>query len=90
MGSLFIPSMKTELITDENYFLKVVHYIHANPVHHRLTKRMEEWKYSSYKIFLSTRPTKVDRDFVLNEFDGITGFIKYHEQPIDLKIKTFE
>src|SRR5438067_1961302 len=33
MGSLFIPSMKTELIEDKDSFCRVVHYIHANPVH---------------------------------------------------------
>ena len=42
MGSLFIPSMKMELINDTVYFLKVVHYIHANPVHHKFTSKMED------------------------------------------------
>ncbi len=90
MGSLFIPSMKTALIKDAQYFLKLVHYIHSNPVHHQFTKGIEDWKYSSYKIFLSNKETKIERDFVLKEFDGIEGFIKFHKQPIDLKIKTFE
>ena len=90
MGSLFIPSMKKELINDDDYFLKIVHYIHANPVHHGFRFRMEDWKHSSYKIFLSTAATKLKRDFVLNEFDGIDQFILYHQQPIDLKINTLE
>ncbi len=90
IGSLFIPSMKKELINDDDYFLKIVHYIHANPVHHGFRLRMEDWKHSSYKIFLSTAPTKLKRDFVLNEFNGIDQFILYHQQPIDLKINTLE
>lgn len=90
MGSLFIPSMKMELINDSDHFLKVVHYIHANPVHHRFTLKMEDWEHSSYNTYLNKAPTKISRDFVLNEFYGIKGFIKYHEQPIDLKINMLE
>jgi REP element-mobilizing transposase RayT len=84
-GSLFIPSMKTELIDDDNSFCKVVHYIHANPVHHGFTKKIDSWPHSSYKLFLSNSPTKIEREYVLDMFGGPEAFIKYHEQPIDLK-----
>ena len=90
MGSLFIPSMKTEPITDDNHFCKVIHYTHANPVHHGFTKNIEDWPHSSYKIFLSDKPTKLERRYVLDMFGGKTAFVKYHEQPIDLKIKYLE
>jgi len=90
MGSLFIPSMKTEPITDDNHFCKVIHYTHANPVHHGFTKTIEEWPHSSYKIFLSDRPTKLERQYVLDMFGGKAAFIKYHEQPVDLKLKYLE
>ncbi len=85
MGSLFITSMKMETVDDDNYFCKVVHYTHANPVHHRFTKKMEGWPHSSYKIFLSKGTTKLIRDYVLEKFGGLDAFIKYHEQSIDLK-----
>ena len=90
MGSLFIPSMKTEPITDDNHFCKVIHYTHANPVHHGFTKNIEDWPHSSYKMFLSDQPTKLDRQYVLDMFGGKTAFVKYHEQPIDRKIKYLE
>ena len=90
MGSLFIPSMKMEQITDDNHFCKVIHYTHANPVHHGFTKKIGEWPHSSYKIFLSESPTKLERKFVLEMFGGLNAFIKYHEQPIDLKQKFIE
>lgn len=84
-GSLFIPSMKLESINDDNSFCKVIHYTHANPVHHGFTKKMEEWLHSSYQIFFSSNPTKLERDYVLAMFGGLEAFIKYHQQPIDLK-----
>lgn len=84
-GSLFIPSMKIEEIPNDDSFCKVIQYAHANPVHHGFTKSIEAWPHSSYKIFLSKAPTKIERDYVLDMFGGLDAFIKYHKQPIDLK-----
>jgi REP element-mobilizing transposase RayT len=89
-GCLFIPSMKSELIRDDNNFCKVVHYTHANPVHHGFTKKMEEWPHSSYHAYLSEGATKLEREYVLDIFGGKNAFLKYHEQPIDLKYKFIE
>ena len=90
MGSMFIPSMKTELIEDNSSFCKRVHYTHTNLVHHGFTKRMEDWPHSSYKMFFSKSPTKLEREYVLESFGGLDAFIKYHQQPIDLKSKFLE
>ncbi len=90
MGSLFIPSMKMEEITSDNHFCKAIHYCHTNPVHHGFVKKIEDWPNSSYKIFLSNSPTKLERAYVLEMFGGLDAFIKYHEQPIDLKQKFIE
>ena len=90
MGSLFIPSMKTEPITDDNHFCKAIHYTHANPVHHGFTKKIDEWPHSSYSKFLSNTPTIIEKEYVLDMFGGLNAFIKYHEQPIDLKQRFIE
>ncbi len=84
-GSLFIPSMKMEGINDDNSFCKVIHYTHANPVHHGFTKKIEDWPHSSFQIFFSKSPTKLEREYVLDIFGGLDAFIIYHQQPIDLK-----
>ena len=90
MGSLFIPSMKMAFISSDNDLCKVVHYTHANPVHHGFTKKLEDWPHCSYKIFLSKSPTKLERDNVLEAFGGLDAFVKYPEQPINLKYKLLE
>lgn len=89
-GSLFMQNMKKQEITDDNSFCKVVHYIHANPVHHRFVKTLGIWPHTSYKIFLSSMPTKLERQYVLDMFGGLEQFIKYHEQPVDPKYKFLE
>ena len=86
-GSLFIPNMKREEVTNDGSFCKVVHYIHANPVHHQFVKAIDKWPHSSYRILLSKAVTKLDREYVLNIFGGLDWFIKYHQQPIDPKNK---
>jgi REP element-mobilizing transposase RayT len=86
-GSLFIPNMKREEVSDDSSFCKVVHYIHANPVHHQFVKTIDKWPHSSYQVFLSKAPTKLEREFVLNIFGGLDWFIKYHQQPINPKNK---
>ena len=86
-GSLFIPNMKRKEVKNEGSFCKVVHYIHSNPVHHKFVKAIDKWPYSSYQIFLSESPTKLDREHVLNIFGGLDRLIKYHQQPIDPKDK---
>ncbi len=89
-GSLFIPNMKREEVSNDGSFCKVVHYIHANPVHHQFVKTIDKWPHSSYKILLSKAVTKLDREYVLNIFGGLDWFIKYHQQPIDPKNKLLD
>ena len=85
MGSLFIPSMKTEYVEGDEAFKRVVHYIHANPVHHGFVSKMNMWKHSSYNIFLNNQETNLERAYVLNVFGGLEKFLEYHSKPIELR-----
>jgi REP element-mobilizing transposase RayT len=86
-GSLFIPNMKSEFINDESGICKVVHYIHANPVHHGFVKGLNEWKFSSYSAYLSQASTKLSKEMILDIFGSKEYFIKYHQQPVEPKCK---
>jgi len=83
MGSLFIPSMKSELIVSDDSFRRVVLYIHRNPIHHGFVKSVEDWAYSSYKIMLSDKQTKIEREYVLKIFGGIDQYILIHKRQLD-------
>ncbi len=87
MGSLFMQNMKKQEVLSDEYFCRVIHYIHANPVHHGFVKTIDKWPYSSFNSFLDNRPGFLDSEHVFDIFGGRDKFIKYHERPIDLKSK---
>jgi len=86
-GSLFVSNMKSILVEDEASLCKITYYIHANPVHHRFVKNMNEWKWSSYNSYLSESETNLSKKEILNVFGSKEYFIDYHKQPIELKYK---
>jgi len=47
-GNLFNHKFKRLEVSEPAYFLKLVHYIHLNPVEAGLCKEAGQWKYSSY------------------------------------------
>jgi REP element-mobilizing transposase RayT len=86
-GRLFMESLKRSLIQDDDYFTKVIHYIHANAVQHGICKSINEWPHSSYHAYLETGRSFMKKDEVLNWFGGLKGFIEFHQQPISLKFR---
>lgn len=46
-GALFMDYTKRRLIMQDTDFSKIIHYIHANAVHHKLVKTIDEWEHSS-------------------------------------------
>lgn len=84
-GSLFQPNFKRKAVHSDAYFGKLIHYIHANPVHHGFVKNLEIWPYSSYYTLLHYKKTLLKREYVLDWFYGREEFLNYHRQPIDLK-----
>lgn len=81
-GSLFEKHFKRIKLTDENYLKQLIIYVHLNPKHH-LNLKFEDYKFSSYSSFLSSKETKLEREEVLNLFDGIDNFIFCHHQKND-------
>lgn len=86
-GSLFLDNIKRKRIEDDQYFTKLIHYIHFNPVHHGFTKEIEDWPHSSYHAFVSDKDTKLQRQYVLDWFDGQTHFAEVHRQVPDIKFE---
>ena len=62
----------------DRYFTCLVAYIHRNPQRHGFVEDFRDWPFSSYKAVLSTRATRVQRQKVLDWFDGRTGFEQVH------------
>ena len=76
-GHLFEDRYMSEPVDDESYFLKVVRYIHLNPVKAGLCRNPEEYHYSNYSYyFCGSRYSENDLIF------GLTGkreFEQYHK-----------
>lgn len=82
-GSIFQKRFKRLKVLDDSHFTLLIHYIHHNPIHHHFTDDFAKWKYSSYKAICSHKPTKVEREAVLDWFDdgedSRNAFIVYHQ-----------
>jgi putative transposase len=83
-GSLFEGAFERKLVTSEEYFQKLIFYIHNNPVHHGFVGNMIEYPWSSYLTMITTKPTKVSRSEVLNYYGDLENFIYFHEQKQNL------
>lgn len=82
-GSLFVNRFKRKLITNQKYLLKLIHYIHFNPVMANLCEDIRDWKYSSYNAIINNSFTLLDRKQVIDLFDNKSNFIYCHKaEPI--------
>ena len=81
-GSLFEKHFKRKRLDDENYLKHLITYVHLNPKHH-LNLDFTKFKYSSYQSYLSSKETKLEREEVLELFDGLENFIYFHNQKTD-------
>ncbi len=79
-GKLFLQSFKRKEVDSDEYFTKLIHYIHSNPVHHQLTKLIKDWKHSSYNALVSNSVTLLQREAVFDWFGGKEKFILFHQE----------
>lgn len=79
-GSLFKVRFKRERITDENYLRNVIIYTHLNPVKHGFTSNYNEYKYSSFQSLISSKPTLMKRNEVLEMFGDLENFLYVHQE----------
>ena len=81
-GSVFRTNIKRKVVNNVNYFTKLIHYIHSNPVHHGFVDNINDWRFSSYQTLCTTKATRIERDKVLTWFGGAKAFIEFHQQSI--------
>lgn len=65
VGSLFQQHSKTKLLDENEYLLKVINYIHQNPVRKGLVKNIQDWEFSSYLDYAGLRNgSLVNKEFL--------------------------
>ena len=83
MGSLFIKNFKREAISDKEYFLNAIVYVHRNPIHHGFCTRYTDWSYTSYCEITSLKSEMVEVDKLLKVFENKESFVEVHRQNLD-------
>ncbi len=80
-GALFVDFIKREKFDDEEGLKEIFKNIHQMPVHRKLVENITDWKFSSYKSYLDTsKPTKINRTFMLGFFENQQDFIQFHKK----------
>lgn len=77
-GSLFVPNLKRKQVETEDSMIRLIAYIHNNPVHHHFCNTPEEWIHSSIHAYLQNKPTKIRREYITALFGGKDQLIKFH------------
>ncbi len=77
-GHLFQNRFISEPIEGEKYFLTVLRHLHRNPVEAGLVKSVSDYRWSSYREYMSSAKAEViDRDFALKLLLGRSGFVNF-------------
>lgn len=84
VGHLFQGRYKAILIDEEKYFYELVRYIVLNPVRANMVKIPGNYPWSSHREMLANNEYGIiDREDVLNRFDGVQEYEKYINQKIE-------
>ena len=68
-GSLFKRSFMRIPINSNDYLLRLIRYIHLNPVKDNFVKLPSDWKFSSYNALVSSKKTMLIRSEVIDLFE---------------------
>lgn len=82
-GKLFMLPYRRKQISDDIYYTQIIGYIHRNPIHHGIVNKLDEWKYSSYKLFLSDDYNNLKRNQVIDWFGGRSEFENFHDNFVE-------
>jgi len=82
-GSLFQKNVKRIEITDEVYLRNLIVYVNTNSSHHGIAD-FTVYKHSSYNAIISDKPTLLQRNDLLDLFDGVVNFIYMHKLKKDM------
>ena len=84
-GGLFESPFDRKVVNSDDYFTRLIWYIHSNSEKHGFVKDFREYPHSSYHSYLSMRETRLQREECLNWFEGVAKFEQFHAEIQDLK-----
>ncbi len=78
-GSLFQKNFKRKEIDSDDYFRKLLVYIHQNPARHNLNSKFSEYPYSSFAHYTKNDESFLNKGKTIELFGGIENFLGAHE-----------
>lgn len=81
-GSLFQKNFKRKEIDSDDYFRKLVVYIHQNPSHHNFNNQFSEYPFSSFADYTNKDESFLNREKTLELFGGIENLLEVHKKVI--------
>ncbi|MBI5202285.1 MAG: transposase [Elusimicrobia bacterium] len=69
-GHVFQGRFKDFVCHDDSRLLKVLRYIHRNPIKHGAVGHLDDWEWSSHQAYLGRRPSFVITEYCLALFKG--------------------
>lgn len=85
-GALFCDYFERKKVDNKTYFMKLMHYIHFNPVLHGLVNEINDWKFTSFHLYESNNSTFITKNKAMGWFQNDKDFFKYHQEPVDEKL----
>ena len=71
VGHVFQSRYNAELIENDEYVLEASRYIHLNPVRANMVEMPEDYKWSSYSMYIGKQEENiVNREILLSYFKG--------------------
>ncbi len=79
-GSLFTRSFNRKNITSDAYFVRLIAYIHNNPVHHGFVQAANDWMFSSWHAYLQDKRTSINKIETMKWFENMDNFKLIHKE----------
>ena len=79
-GGLFETPFKRIRVSSDDYFRRLVYYIHHNPVRHGFAENLTDWEWSSYWSITCIEPSDLHSEMVSDYFGGAAEFKAYHQE----------
>ncbi len=83
VGHVFQDRYKSEPIYNDSHLQQVIRYVHNNPIKAKITKSLDQYKWSSYKEYINKSEiiNEKQKDFILNYYNNdIEKLIKFHQE----------
>jgi REP element-mobilizing transposase RayT/biotin operon repressor len=68
VGHVFQNRFRSEPVENDRYLISLIRYIHNNPIKAKIVNQLQQYKWSSYSLYLKEQKCIIDKEEILNLF----------------------